>query len=609
MDLLHILLLQLQLIHYMIAGTNSAMVSSTQVQHFLKGTKIHDIPHQNYTKCPMWYNYSSATNECECLSLLGLKCDGLNAFMHPGQTLTYNSQDKLVSVTSTRYRHLDGYNTTKEGYILLPSDVSELNQYMCGPLSRINHLCSECKNGYGPPMVPTLCTNACYICQNSWYSVILYLLLELVPITVVYFLILVLQIKLTSAPMTCFIFYSQLIVMAFDGQCADEMATNLFSQIKLNKNGDLRTETKIIRTLYGIFNLDFFHTITPPFCISSKLKPVHSLLLSYASAFYPFLLILLTWLCVDLHGRNYRPIVFLWRPFHRCFVGLRRSWNTKSDLVDVFASLFLLSYSKIMYLIVLSSANIEIQNYSLVDGHVTNQLVLGVDARIMVHSTENFFIITVTVLVSFTFVVIPTLLLLLFPTQIFQRLLSQITSNRIRIILTIFVEKFQSCYKDGLDNAQCRRSFSGLYFLLSAGVLLIEAINRSTFKFEAWFARGFAFTFISLLVAFSRPYKRTYVTIVDSVLFSHLALLCYLISANHRTRFYLYYIHAIILLPFTIFGLIIAYRLFRGMCKVYSQWLPMRQWKKFRIRAYRVKSTDWRQSSPSKTTYGTLTLH
>ena len=160
----------------------------------------------------MWYNYSLDTHACECFSLWILKCDGTNTSIIRGQMLTYDLHNKLVSATSIRYRHLDGYNMTMEGHILLPNDISELNQYICGPLNRKAHLCSECKNGYRPAMVLTMCTNVCYICADSWQcadnwdSVILYLLPKLVPITVLDVLILVLQIKLTSAPMTCFIF-------------------------------------------------------------------------------------------------------------------------------------------------------------------------------------------------------------------------------------------------------------------------------------------------------------------------------------------------------------------------------------------------------------------
>ena len=607
----HILLqLQVQLIYCVIAYPFTVNASTTRVQRSQWGSAIHEIPYQNYTVCPIWYNYSSATNACECFPLWMIQCNGVNVSIHSGQMLTYDLQKNQVSATQTNYRHLDGYNVTMAGSILLPSDISELNQYICGPLNRKDHLCSECKSGYGPSMVFTPCTNACYACKDNWYNVILYLLLELVPITVFYLFILVFQIKLTSAPMTCFIFYSQLTVMAFEEKCDDGATQTLFSQVKFTKKGDLRTETKIILTLYGIFNLDFFHKIVTPFCIGSQLKPIHFLFLGYALAFYPFLLIILTWLCVKLHGHNYRLIVFLWKPFHRCFVGLRKSWNTKSNLVDVFSSFFLLSYNKIMYQIVLAINNTEIQTYSLTDGHVSQEFVLGADSSIMANSVKYTIIITVTIILLFAFVIIPTLLLLFYPTLIFQRLLSRLTSNRVRIILNIFVEKFQSSYKNGLNDTKCRRSFSGFYLLLSAIIYVVQTINRSTFKFETWFVRGFTFTVTALLVALSRPYKKIHITIADSAILSYLAILCFLLSSNHRSRFYLQYIHTAIFLPFAIFCLIIAYRMARGICKVHKQWSPLRWSKTSRVNAYdSIISTDQQPLFHSKTNYGTLTLH
>ena len=147
-----------------------------------------------------------------------------------------------------------------------------------------------------------------------------------------------------------------------------------------------------------MFSLDFFHYVLPQFCISSKLRPIHVLFLAigYISAFYPFLLILLTWLCVELHGRNFKPIVCLWRPFHGCFVRLRRGWNTKSDLIDVFASFFLLSYSKILYQIMLMFDSEEITNYSLMDGKESHDYVLRADLSIITFKSSDSFVIFMT---------------------------------------------------------------------------------------------------------------------------------------------------------------------------------------------------------------------
>jgi len=95
----------------------------------------------------------------------------------------------------------------------------------------------------------------------------------------------------------------------------------------------------------------FFRYFIPPFCVSQNLKNIHVLALQYVSAFYPLLLIALTYTCVELHGPNFRPIiiVWLWKPFHRCCVNVRRRWDTKASIIDIFATFLLLSYSKLLF--------------------------------------------------------------------------------------------------------------------------------------------------------------------------------------------------------------------------------------------------------------------
>ena len=66
---------------------------------------------------------------------------------------------------------------------------------------------------------------------------------------------------------------------------------------------------------------------------------IHVPALQYVSAFYPRLLIALTYTSIVLHGYNFRPIVLLWKLFHRCFVNVRRRCDTKaSSIIDAFES-------------------------------------------------------------------------------------------------------------------------------------------------------------------------------------------------------------------------------------------------------------------------------
>jgi len=118
--------------------------------------------------------------------------------------------------------------------------------------------------------------------------------------------------------MNCFVMYSQLVVNLLNHD--PKVHGALMSELDRTSCAVF----KVILTGYGFWNLDYFGYLIPPFCVSQDLKNIHVLTLQYVSAFYPLLLIALTYICVELHGRNFRPIVWLWTPFHRCCVYVRR---------------------------------------------------------------------------------------------------------------------------------------------------------------------------------------------------------------------------------------------------------------------------------------------
>jgi len=104
--------------------------------------------------------------------------------------------------------------------------------------------------------------------------------------------------------------------------------------------------------------------------------------------FYSLLLIFLIYICVELHGHNFKPIVWLWKPFHRCFVKVRRQWDSKASIVDVFATFLLLSYSKLLFVSLFLLQGTQIYN---ADGeHVPGTShVLWIDATVRYLSEEH----------------------------------------------------------------------------------------------------------------------------------------------------------------------------------------------------------------------------
>ena len=103
--------------------------------------------------CPPWFVYNTTTNQCECYSnpsLNGIvKCAEEAALLRLGYCTTYQEEAGL-SVGSCNYLRPSLYEVTDDNYIRLPDNVSELNDYLCGPVNRKGKLCSECIDGFGP---------------------------------------------------------------------------------------------------------------------------------------------------------------------------------------------------------------------------------------------------------------------------------------------------------------------------------------------------------------------------------------------------------------------------------------------------------------------------
>ena len=85
--------------------------------------------------------------------------------------------------------------------------------------------------------------------------------------------------------------------------------------------------------------------------MSDSINTYHALFLDYIPGFYPMILIHFTCvlICIELHGFNFKPVVLLWRPFHKSFVRARRTWDPEASMVNAFATFLVLSFSKILF--------------------------------------------------------------------------------------------------------------------------------------------------------------------------------------------------------------------------------------------------------------------
>ena len=143
------------------------------------------------------------------------------------------------------------------------------------------------------------CADCSKISTGSAIS--LYLFLELIPVTLFFICVVIFRLNITAGPLLGYVLFCQIYYSSAVGY-------EIFIYDYILSH--VPTAFWIL-TLCGIWDLQFFKSVIPPFCISSKLTGIHIQLLNLVNAIYPVLLVIITWILMELHARNYRIIQIL----------------------------------------------------------------------------------------------------------------------------------------------------------------------------------------------------------------------------------------------------------------------------------------------------------
>ena len=507
--------------------------------------------------CPSWpIPENTSSTGCSCSLHPHFKCGSGFPLLRFGFCMTYNSATGTTEVGPCPY--IGHYNTTSIDYIFyiqLPSNVSLLNEVMCGPLNREGTLCGKCKDGYGIALYSY--NLECSKCWGHGYGWVLYYFLELFPITVLYFLVVIFHIRATSSPLSALVFMSQVIVYTI------RLNTPLHMHIANKVTGFPYGVLQVLLVLCGIWSLDFFRSFVPPFCVNSNLKAVHALVLEYIVAFYPIFLILLTYVCIKLHDNNFRPVVWLWKPFHRHFALLRRRWDSTASIINAFTTFLLLSFSKILYV---SFTLFYTYRIHYIPSHIPRKCVLYYDPTVECYTPEYSIFAAVAGCVLVIFIICPTILLIVYPTRLFRRCVSCCGFRRWHA-LHMFVESFQGQYKDGTNGTRDFR-------MVSASFLILRILILATFQKDSlWFSAGKQFALLLCAACFYavvRPYKINLGNIVDVLILTVLEALSFIVLVSayrpptkEESTYYVPATALLLLFPHMVLTVYICYKLAR----------------------------------------------
>ena len=477
----------------------------------------------NVWSCPPWLqpgNTSAGEPSCVC-PVENWKdlviCDDVRQqwFLRMGNCMTYSNSTVFLAACPYLYD-----NINDSTYITLPQNLSDLNAIFCDTQNRKGLLCGECKEHFGISVLSN--SYRCEDCRKTPHGVLRYLALQFIPLTAFFFFILLTQISVTKPPMSTFVLYCQFISIV----CNVEADSS--GRVLLEGNGGPVWEFQLVFfSLSDIWNLDFGVYVFPPFCVSPAITGLQSLALNYVSAFYPIVLIVVTYTLIELHSCNFRPVVWLWRPLNKCFAGFRRNWNPRASVIDVFATFSLLSYTKLLFTSMFLLQSNAVYN---VTAHPPSRLEVAteVDPNVKLFGSGFTVYAVLALLVLVVVVFLPVLLV----GNLVSRCCScRLCSSRHWHVLQTFIEKFNGYYKDGtVEGSRDYRWVSLQPFALRVVVVLLSGQIYLPYSL-IYFARGIVFFGLSLFTAIVQPYKKQYMNTVDALLMANLGLLSFVYTA------------------------------------------------------------------------------
>lgn len=495
-------------------------------------------------ECPTWFVPESNGGAVNCLCKESLKefvlCDEHFAALSLRACMTYNESDGATLIGGCQYNnHRANY---KQTYVILPPNISELNEFMCGGLNRTGLQCSQCESDLGPAVLSY--THECLTCLVSTFGWLLYVFLVTFPSSIMFSIIVLCSVRITSAPMNGFVFVCQVFTTIVN--------SSPYQYLNIAFSTPAHNFFVLLLTCYGILNLDYFRYVIPPFCISSKLTVIHLIALEYTVAFYPLFFLTFVYVCVKLYDRGCRLLVCICRLFKLCF---RYQWDFRTSLIHAFAAFLLLSYAKLLSVSHRLLAYGELYNRT---GDQQGHTVLYYDHSVTYFSSQHLPFAALAIFVLVLFVMLPMLVLLLYPTRLFQKCLG---CFRFRWhALHIFADAFQGCYKNGTTGTRDYRYFAGIYLLVRVIIITAYTINAPvTFRL---LVRLLVPITVSLLFSLLRPYKDNRYNVLDCLGFALYALLQFWIVCNqHIISVPLQVAYLLIVLPFIYISAYTTYKL------------------------------------------------
>ena len=353
---------------------------------------------------------------------------------------------------------------------------------------------------------------------------------------------LVFDINLLAGPLNSYLLYAQFISASWP--------ISTVGPIKLdNSAGSVVTRFAFV-IFFGIFNLQFFLFLFPPFCISpdaANLDQLDLVLITALIRLVPFIIILAIIALQWCNQYGYCRVLKCWqRISHRSKTA---RWLTKrssgQSAVHGLSAFFILVYTSF-----LSYGGVLCGRTVIEPSSVSNAsavAVFDIQGSLDFFQVSKHVVITIFILLLCIFtILLPTFLLLVYPALPQLQAKFQYSKHKVlrcvsglkclnifsRPIIQHFGDLFQSSYKDNC------RFFAGVLLLVRIGVVI--AGNVSSSREEGYVIMTALSLAVLTLHSLLRPNQNRWINVIDSLMYAHLVavnlLAVYIYSLPNNLR-------------------------------------------------------------------------
>ena len=395
------------------------------------------------------------------------------------------------------------------------TSISDLSTFICGS-NRTGILCGRCEGNFS-----VYFHGGSYDCkpnnQRCHYGLLLFVLSELLPVTVIFIGVIFCNVQFTSGAVNSLIFFAQVI---------DMMRIDANGLIK--KHPVITAFQGVYLLFYRMFNLDFFSLENLSYCLMENATALDVLAFKYVTITYSLLFVLI---CITIL-KFCNPYLCL----KKCFISSKSYEHyVKQSAIHGLIAIVVMCYSQC------TSVSLSILTPGYVYGRVsvenrTITKVVYLNGDLVYFSRDHLKYAIPAVIFTIIFTIIPPVCLIVYPLcyKIFALCHMEETLVTRVLCLVVPLEKIkpvfdsvQGCFKDKY------RFFGGLYFLYRFIILVYFTASKRPIEFYTLLEVQLIVTVA--LHAIIQPYNKQWHNVLDVLLLSLLAAINVMTIHNYHT--------------------------------------------------------------------------